>query len=227
MADPQVTVVVDRSIAEGPRLRPGIAWPAIMALVILAVIRSGIATRTDGLTIDDAYHITAGVSYVKLRDFRLNPEHPPLGKLWVGAALARDFHLPALPPLSDKLDERYFNESVVFLENDPDRVRTRARVAMFALNGLLLLFLAFAISRALGNVVTLGTITFLAIDPTVAAHLPVVLTDLPVALLAVTAILLKLKFYEVARDQLTEQIERLSSNEPLERIPPVRGTREE
>jgi hypothetical protein len=46
------------------------------------------------------------------------------------------------------------------------------------------------------------------------------------------------QFYERAREQLgtedqtmravlTQQIERLSSNEPLERIPPVRGTREE
>jgi hypothetical protein len=31
----------------------------------------------------------------------------------------------------------------------------------------------------------------------------------------------------VMRELLTKQIERLSSNEPLERIPPVRGTREE
>jgi dolichyl-phosphate-mannose--protein O-mannosyl transferase len=139
---------------------------------------------------DDAYHITAGVSYVKLRDFRLNPEHPPLVKLWAGAAPAPGFHLPPLPPLADKFAEREFNESVVFLENDPDRVQARARIAMFALNGLLLLFLAFAISRTLGNTADLGTIIFLAIDPTVAAHLPVVLTDLSVALLAATAILL-------------------------------------
>jgi hypothetical protein len=88
-------------------------------LVVLAVIRSAVATRTDGFTIDDAYHITAGVSYVKLRDFRLNPEHPPLVKLWAGAALAPGFHLPPLPPLADKFAEREFNESVVFLENDP------------------------------------------------------------------------------------------------------------
>lgn len=84
-------------------LRPLVAWAAIIALIVLAVIRSSVATRTDGFTGDEAYHITAGVSYVKLRDFRLNPEHPPLVKLWVGAALARDFQLPFLPTLSDKL----------------------------------------------------------------------------------------------------------------------------
>ena len=94
MADAQVTAVVDRPIAAAPTLRPLVAWAAIVVLVVLAVIRSAVATRTDGFTIDDAYHITAGVSYVKLRDFRLNPEHPPLVKLWVGAALAFRFPSP-------------------------------------------------------------------------------------------------------------------------------------
>ena len=140
MADPQVAA---RS-AEGatPELRPTVAWAAIVALVLLAVVRSAVATRTDGFTIDDAYHITAGASYVKLNDFRLNPEHPPLVKLWAGAALAPDFRLPPLRPLDDKFAEREFNESAVFLDNDPDRVQARSRYAMWALNGLLLLFLA-------------------------------------------------------------------------------------
>ena len=177
------------------RLKPIIAWPPIFALIILAVFRSSVATRTDGFAADEPYHITAGVSYVKLRDFRLNPEHPPLVKLWVGSALASDFQLPLLQPLSDKFSEREFTERAVFLQNDPDRIQQRARAAMFCLNALLLLFLAFAVSRTLGNAAAIGTIAFLAIDPTVSAHLPVVLTDLPVALLAATAVLLAVQAF--------------------------------
>jgi hypothetical protein len=41
------------------------------------VIRSAVATRLDSFTIDEHYHITAGVSYARLGDYRLNPEHPP------------------------------------------------------------------------------------------------------------------------------------------------------
>jgi dolichyl-phosphate-mannose-protein mannosyltransferase/tetratricopeptide repeat protein len=182
-----------------PSLRPLVVWSVIVALIILAVIRSSVATRTDGFAADEAYHITAGVSYVKLRDFRLNPEHPPLVKIWVGAFLAPEFQLPPLPTLSDKFAEREFNERVVFLQNDPDRVQQRARVAMFCLNALLLLFLAVAVSRTLSNVAALGTIAFLAIDPTVAAHLPVVLTDLSVALLAATAILFAVQAFRSGR----------------------------
>lgn len=61
---------------------------------------------------------------------------------------------------------------------------------MWLLNGLLLVVFGLALRRTLGGPVALGTILFLAIDPTVAAHLPLVMTDLPVALLTSTAVLL-------------------------------------
>jgi hypothetical protein len=48
-----------------------------------AIIRSAIATRLDGFTFDEAYHIAAGVSYVRYADFRINPEHRRVGR-WRG-----------------------------------------------------------------------------------------------------------------------------------------------
>jgi hypothetical protein len=164
---------------------------ALVALAVFAVSRSQAATRLDGFTIDEPYHIVAGVSYVRTGDFRLNPEHPPLAKLWVGAALpAESFELPAFRPLNDKIDERRFVNTAVFLDNDPDLVQRRARWALFVLNSLLLATFGLAARRALGEGVALGAVAFLAIDPTVAAHLPVVMTDLPVALTSGTAVLL-------------------------------------
>ena len=170
-------------------------WLALL-LVALAILRSAIATRLDGFTMDEAYHIAAGASYLRFGDFRLNPEHPPLVKLWVGTVMAvTGFHLDPLRRFSDKPDERVFTERIVFRENDPDSVQRRARAAMYALNGLLLLFLAFALERTFNAGVSLGTLLFLAIDPTVAAHLPVVMTDLPVALLSTTAVVLAAKAF--------------------------------
>lgn len=163
---------------------------ALTALVLLAVLRSAVATRFDGLTYDEPYHITAGVSYVRTGDFRLNPEHPPLAKLFVGAALGEDaFKLPPFRPLADKGDERRFTQGAVYTDNDPAVVQTRARAGMFVLNALLLLAFALAVWRLLGSVPALAALGFLALDPTIAAHLPVVLTDLPVALASVTAVL--------------------------------------
>jgi tetratricopeptide (TPR) repeat protein len=163
----------------------------VLLLVGLGILRSAIATRLDGFTLDEAYHIAAGVSYVKYGDFRINPEHPPLVKLWVGSVIAATgFHLDPLRSFSDKPDERVFTERNVFRKNDPDSVQRRARVAMFVFNGLLLISLAFALERVFDARVALGTLLFLVIDPTVAAHWPVVMTDLPVALLSAIAIVL-------------------------------------
>ena len=170
--------------------RNAFVWLALL-LVALAILRSAISTSMDGFTIDEAYHIAAGVSYVKYHDFRINPEHPPLVKLWVGIVMhATGFRLDSLRQFDDKPGERAFANLAVFRQNDPDFVQRRARVAMFGLNGLLLLALAFALERVFDAGVSLGTLLFLAIDPTVAAHLPVVMTDLPVALLSTTAVVL-------------------------------------
>ncbi len=165
-----------------------------------AVVRSSITTSLDGFTYDEAYHIGAGVSYVKTGDFRLNPEHPPLTKLWTGAYLSLfEYQISPFRPLSDKVDERAFIEADVYNNNDPDLIQSRARIAMFGLNALLMLIFALAIWRVLGPVFAIGSAVFLAIDPTVAAHLPVVMTDLPLALLTGTSVVLAVNAFRTWR----------------------------
>ncbi len=185
-----VTQTTEQS-ADRPRMKFGAFVWLVLLLVGLGILRSAIATRFDSFTLDEAYHIASGVSYVRYRDFRLNPEHPPLVKLWVGSVIAATgFHSESLRQFADKPDERRFTQELVYQRNDPDSVQRRARVAMFALNALQLIALAFALERVFNAWVAIGTLLFLVIDPTVAAHWPVVMTDLPVALLSATAIVL-------------------------------------
>lgn len=162
----------------------------LIAIITAAIVRSSIATRLDSFTFDEAYHIGSGAVYVQTGDFRLNPEQPPLTKLWTGAyvTLLGYKHSP-FRTFSDKEDERDFVEQDAYFANDPLLLQTRARAAMFALNGLLLFLFAIAARRVFGDIVAIGATAFLAIDPTVAAHLPVVMTDLPVALTSGIAIL--------------------------------------
>jgi sulfite exporter TauE/SafE len=163
----------------------------VLLLVGIGIFRSAIATRLDGFTVDEAYHIAAGVFYVEHSAFQINPEHPPLVKLWVGSFIAATgFVTKPLRQFSDKPDERIFTQSLVFQMNDPDSVQRRARAAMFCLNGIFLICVALALRRAFNAGVALGALLFLVIDPTVAVHWPVVMTDLPVALLSATAIVL-------------------------------------
>ena len=165
-------------------------------LISAAIVRSAIATRLDGFTIDEPYHIAAGVSYVRHADFRINPEQPPLVKVWVGSLIsATGFQQRSIRPFTDKADERDFTEEDVYLNNDFNSVQRRARLAMWLLNGLLLLLLTIALRRSFGSGVALGTLLILAIDPTVAAHLPVVMMDLPVALLAASTVALAVRAF--------------------------------
>ncbi|WP_375446793.1 hypothetical protein [uncultured Fibrella sp.] len=186
--------LADRGVVAQPRRafsrKPLFFWLVALALISGGIVRSNWATRLDSYTFDEAYHIMAGVSYVKTGSFRINPEHPPLTKLWVGEVVWLNGYKPGtFRPLQDKTDERKFAEEEVYLKNNPDAIQQQARAAMFALNGLLLLAFTLMVRRVLGPVVALATLAFLMIDPTVAAHLPVVMTDLPVALLSGTSIL--------------------------------------
>ena len=70
--------VADARNSSTPRIKLGLFSGLLLLLVAGAIVRSAITTRLDGFTIDEAYHIAAGASYVRLGDFRINPEQPPL-----------------------------------------------------------------------------------------------------------------------------------------------------
>jgi hypothetical protein len=159
----------------------------IVLLALLAIARSAIGTRLDSFTVDEPWHIVAGTTYARTGDFALNPEHPPLVKLWVGATAPADFKLRPKAALSEKSQEREWVEKTMFFDNDASAAQTRSRIAMWSFHGVLLLVLGLLLWRAFGLAWAAGSLAFLAIDPTVGAHLPVVMTDLPLALTLVIA----------------------------------------
>ena len=157
---------------------------ATILIILCGILRSWWATGLDGFTFDEAYHIAAGATYVRTRDFRINPEHPPLVKLIVGAVEpASMLHLGPLPHFSGKYEERKFTETAVFVDSDATAIQQRARIAMLTFHGALMLLLAFLVRRLFGPRMALLFVFLLLLDPTVAALMPVVMTDLPMALL--------------------------------------------
>ena len=157
----------------------------IVLLALLAIARSAIGTRLDSFTVDEPWHIVAGTTYARTGDFALNPEHPPLVKLWVGATAPAKLRPKAA--LSEKSQEREWVEKTMFFDNDASAAQSRSRIAMWSFHGVLLLVLGLLLWRAFGLAWAAGSLAFLAIDPTVGAHLPVVMTDLPLALTLVIA----------------------------------------
>ncbi len=162
-------------------------------MLALALVHSLWATSLDGFTIDEPYHIAAGASYLRWGDFRLNPEHPPLVKLIAGLSVPPSvLHLGPLQSLSEKWEERQYTQKAVFLDSDSNQIHRRARTALLAFNTLLLAVLGWLLWRTFGTGIALAALLLLALDPTVSAHMPVVMTDLPMALLGTISLCLVL-----------------------------------
>ncbi|MEY4583503.1 MAG: hypothetical protein RL701_8206, partial [Pseudomonadota bacterium] len=165
-------------------------WAVLLLLLAAGVARSWLATSHDGLQVDEAWHAVAGTYYVRTGDYRLNPEHPPLVKLWVGSFMAATgFKLAPFRDLESKEDERQFVDDIFLLSNDPVAAQRCMRFAMTSLHVLLLTALAYLLRRVFGARIALLGVGLLLLDPTVAAHLPLVLMDLSLALLSAITIL--------------------------------------
>src|SRR5271170_3596949 len=169
----------------------------VLLIVACGVARSWWATALDGFTLDEAYHIAAGASYLRFHDFRVNPEHPPLVKLIAGSAAPPSIlHLSPPPHLEGKDQEREYAENAVYINSNVQQIQRRARIAMYAFHSILLVILALLLGRLFSPAIALVTLGILLLDPTIAAHMPVVMTDLPLALLgtisvAIAALLLR------------------------------------
>src|SRR5580700_7783613 len=61
---------------------------AAAALLGAMFLISGGAALRESSTVDEATHLSAGLSYWQRLDMRLNDEHPPLGKLLAALPLA-------------------------------------------------------------------------------------------------------------------------------------------
>jgi len=172
-------------------------------LLVLMFLLTFLSMRGDSATMDESAHIPAGYSYLSQKDFRLNPEHPPLIK-----------DLAALPLLFLKLnfpkDHPSWQEGVnnqwwfgnVFLYqsgNDADKIILWARLPMILLL-ILLGWLIFYWARKLGgNIVGIFVLLLFAFSPTFLTHGRLVTTDVGATFGIVLATFFYLRFLKNTR----------------------------
>src|SRR5437899_11594174 len=117
-----------------PRTRAsGILWThAAISLVFLFCTQALLAIPYLSASTDEPVHLSAGYSYWQTRDFRLNPEHPPLAKLI--AALPLLVFKPKLDTTSNDWNSgAEYPVAFSFLySNDADRLLFWGRVMMIA-----------------------------------------------------------------------------------------------
>lgn len=134
------------------------------------------------LTMDELAHIPAGFSYLYAKDYRLNPEHPPLVKDL--AALPLMFlrlNFPANHPswTTGVNNQWWFGNQFIFKSgNNPDLIMFWARIPMILLTILFCWFIYFWSKKLFGPKFALIPLIFAVFSPTILAHGRLVTTDI-------------------------------------------------
>lgn len=158
----------------------------VLALLVIAFcLQALLALPRLSATSDEPIHLAAGYSYWQTRDFRLNPEHPPLAKLI--AALPLLLIRPTFDITHDDWEtpvEEIFGFQFLY-GNDADRLLFWSRTVMVLLSaaGLVVTFLW---ARDLFGVhAGLFAAAMYAFSPNLLAHGMLVTTDVPLAVFTV------------------------------------------
>jgi 4-amino-4-deoxy-L-arabinose transferase-like glycosyltransferase len=164
------------------------AWRSHLVLVpLLLAINAALAITSlvgDSPTFDETAHVASGLTIVRTGDYRLSPEHPPLGKMWCTWPLLLTEHKwPAIDnSFWVQADLFGFGQHLLYELNDGQRLVVIARCMMVVLLSATCLTI-YALARTLfGASAALLAVAVAALSPTLLAHGRLVTTDLPVTL---------------------------------------------
>src|SRR5689334_9540695 len=145
------------------------------------------SVRGETQTWDEAIHLAAGYSYWKTGDYRMNPEHPPLGKLLaavplLGLPLEEVTHMPEWPT-PEGVGEFDFGTRFLYHNRvGADTLLFRARLMTILLTLVLGLAIALWTRAHFGPVAALTALALYCFDPNLTAHGRYVTTDMIAAL---------------------------------------------
>ena len=120
-------------------------------LLFLMFLMAIFSIADDSFTFDEATHVTAGYSYLTQKDYRLNPEHPPLIKdLAAFPLLFLNLNFPKNHPSWTQEENPVWwqqfelaNQFLYHSGNNPDQILFWSRLSMI----LLLIFLGWFIFK--------------------------------------------------------------------------------
>jgi 4-amino-4-deoxy-L-arabinose transferase-like glycosyltransferase len=158
-----------------------IIFSALLFMLVVSVLNA----KNESAIFDETAHIPAGYSYLKERDMRLNPEHPPLIKA-LSAVPLMFLHL------NFDTSQKFWTEDINGQwdagksllwesDNDPDQIVFWSRLPIVLLS-LLLGWLIFKWTRELaGTVAGIFALILYTFNPNILGHNHFVTTDIGIA----------------------------------------------
>jgi len=137
-------------------------------------------------TWDEPIHLTSGYAALAHDEYRMDPSHPPLARMWAALPLLLVGATPIDVARIDRavmprwLEEAYgYSHDYLYTDNDADRLLYAARF-MTVLLGLLLGWLLFSwVDEWLGATAATIALAVYLLEPNLAAHATLVTTDFP------------------------------------------------
>ncbi len=178
----------------------------VIAAILLGImfVMTVFSIKDDTFTFDETAHVASGYSYLTQRDFRLNPEHPPLIKdLAALPLLFLNLNFPKDHPswIQKEPPQWWFqfdfaNQFLYYSDNNPDKILFWSRLPMILVLVFLGWFLFYWTKKLFDNKAALLALFLFTFSPTFLAHGRLVTTDVGAALGVVLATYFWLKFLE-------------------------------
>jgi len=164
------------------------AAPTLTAGLILFIVffvQGVFFISANSPTYDEAAHLAAGYSYFARRDFRLNPEHPPLIKQLLALPLFVGYRIAFNPDPQhwSKGDDYLIGQDLLYKSILPaDRILLLSRLPNLLIGGILVALTGWWAYRLWGNWAAILAMTLACLEPNFVAHSSLVTTDIGVTL---------------------------------------------
>lgn len=170
-------------------LRSRIVFGSIAAFLFLVfAFQLGINIVRSSSTFDEPAHIVAGYRYLQCGDFGINPEHPPMLKLFAAAPL---YLAAQITEPTGECGAKHTSKLEMFrlggdflVRNGIDPVVIPARIGSSVMSILLAVVLFLAAWELFGRIEALVALGVLTFEPTLIGHGSLVTTDMALAVTA-------------------------------------------
>ena len=166
--------------------RNKLALLVALFLLLVFVAQGILFIRANSQTIDEAMHLAAGYSYLAKKDFRIEPQNPPLIKELLALPLFLTYRLPFNPdPQHWREADGYLIGRDLLYNSTPsaDRMLALTRFPNLFLGTILVALIAWWAHRLWGNRAAMLAMALASLEPNFVAHSSLVTTDIGVSLL--------------------------------------------
>jgi 4-amino-4-deoxy-L-arabinose transferase-like glycosyltransferase len=185
-----------------PRATTAVTLGAGLLLLLCFFIQGALFIRANSPTYDEAMHLAAGYSYLATGDFRLEPQNPPLIKLFQALPLFLGYELPFNPDPQLWRDGAEFFVGQDFLYRSPlpaDQMLALSRFPNLILGVGLVALTGWWAYRLWGSRAALLATALACFEPNLVAHSSLVTTDIGATLFVFLSVYLLWEYVNFPR----------------------------